>query len=193
MSAGALYQAPPAGPVNANVTTAQLFPNKQVPSSPVVLVVLGTGRLEQRKFTARACGSVTTGTTSTVAATLYMAKVIPGTPFTAANWTVIGASTARSLASISAPWMIEANLQFESVGGTMQGTFDTCINNLADGAAAITNRISGLNGTGETIDQAGTEVVAAEPVFVIAVGLTFATANAGNIGTLGDFSLLPAD
>lgn len=191
MSSAALTRALPSLPVNASVTTAQLFANRQVPSVPTVIGILGSGRLEQRKFTVRASGSATTGTTSNLTATLYIAAAIPATPFTAGSWAVLGASTAHSLVSLTAPWMIEAQLEFESIGGTMQGIYNALINNAVDAAAAISNRLTGLNGTSNTITQepGGAVVVAAEPVFVIGVGLTFSVANAGNVGTLGDFCL----
>jgi hypothetical protein len=191
MSSSSLTKAVPAGQISAAVTTAQLFPNKQVPSAPTVINVLGSGRLEQKKFTVRASGSVVTGTTATVTPTLYMGLVIPATPFTAGNWTILGAGGAVSLASISSAWAIETTLYFESLGGTMQGSFSSEINNAITAAAAITNRLTGLNGTSNSITQEPSAVLvtAAEPVFVIAVGLTFSVANAGNIGTLGDFCL----
>jgi hypothetical protein len=193
MSAGALYRANPAATLAGGVTTAQLFANRQTPALPATINVLGAGRLEQQLWKVRGSGSVTTGTTATITPTLYVAKVIPGTPFTAANWTLLGAGTAVSLASITAPWEIDSDLMFESIGGTLQGTFKSLINNSATASAAITNRLTGLNGTSNTITQPGSVVVvAAEPVFYIAVGLTFSAANAGNSATLGDFSLLPA-
>jgi hypothetical protein len=193
MSAGALYTSVPAGPINANVATAQLFPNRQVPSLPVTLNVLGSGRLEQRKWTARASGSATTGVESTVTVSLYAAKTLPATPFVAADWTLVAASTARTIDAATAGWEIEASLMFESVGGTLQGTFQDMIDNLYDAAAAITGTLTGLNGTSNKVTQPGDVVVIpAEPVFYLTCGLTFGTANVDNSAVLGDFSLLPA-
>jgi hypothetical protein len=153
------------------------------------LNVLGSGRLEQTKFAVRASGSVTTGASLTVLPVLYMALVIPGTPFTAANWTVLASGTARTVATTTCPWMIEAYIEFESVGGTMQGTFGATVNNLTDAQAALPNLLTGLNGTPNSVTQGSTLVVAAEPVFVVACGITFGTANAGNKAVLGSFTL----
>jgi hypothetical protein len=191
MSSSTLTRALPSNPVNASVTTAQLFANKQVPAVPTVLGVLGTGRLEQKKFTLRASGRVLTGATATVIPTLYVAAAIPAVPFTAANWTLLCAGGAVSLASLSAAWEIEADVVFESLGGTMEGRFTAMTGGTLTATAALTNVLTGLNGTSETITQepSGTVVVAAEPVFYVACGLTFSVANAGNIGYLGDFCL----
>ena len=193
MSVGALYKATPAAPLAGSVTTALLFANKQSPAFPSTINVLGSGRLEQQLWKVRASGSVITGGTATVIPSLYAALAIPAVPFTAANWTLLGAGTAVSLASVASPWEIDADLIFESIGGTMQGIFKSLIGNSLTAAAAIANRLSGLNGTPNTITQPGAVVVvAAEPVFYIAVGLTFSAVFAGNSATLGDFSLLPA-
>ncbi len=189
MSSIAITKAQPAAQVKANVATAQIFANAANPLVPAIINVPGSGRLEQRKFTVRASGTVTTGATSTVAPTLYMAKAVPATPFTPGSWTVLGAATGVSFASVSGAWWIEALLQFESIGGTMQGTFSSLILNTVGAAAAIPNLLTGLNGTSNPVVQAGASVPQSEPVFVIGVGLTFGTANAGNIGTLGEFTL----
>ena len=189
MSSSAITKAQPAAQVKANVATGQLFANAANPSVPAIINVPGSGRLEQKKFVVRASGTATTGATSTVAPTLYMAKSVPATPFTPGNWTILGAATGVSFATTTGAWWIEALLEFESVGGTMQGSFSSLILNTLGAAAAIPNLLTGLNGTSQTVTQGSTVVPQTEPVFVIACGLTFGTANVGNIGTMGDFSL----
>lgn len=185
MSSSTLTKAQPAAPVNANVTTSQIFPNRQVPAGPAVLAVLGSGRLEQKKFTVRASGTVTTGGAANVTVTLYAAKAIPGVPFTPGNWAVLAASTARAVATATSGFLIEADLELESVGGSLQGRFFALVNNLMDAYAAITNPLTGLNGTGEAVGA----IPAAEPVFYLAVGITFSAAAAGNTAALGEFVL----
>ena len=190
MSSSAITRARFAAPISADVATAQLFPDKANPAVPVYINVPGTGRLEGKKFVVRASGSVTAGVAGNVTATLLMGKTLPSAaPFTVGNWTILGASAATALTLGTGNWQIEAELQFESVGGTLEGTFTSLIKNTLGAAAAITNTLTGLNGTSQAVIQGGSSVGAAEPVFVIAVALTFATANAGNTATLDDFTL----
>lgn len=184
-SSATIRKALPANPVNANTTSAQVFPLISNTAAPATVAVPGKLVVEARKFRVRASGNLFTGGTLTALATLLMAKTIPGTPLTAGNWTVLGAGTARSVANTWSPWYIESDLIFESNGGTMQGTFSQLINNLWDAPAAISNRLTGLNGTNAIV---GTTAIA-EPVFYLAVALTFGTGNAANLGNLSEFVL----
>ena len=184
MSSLQTVQSLPANPVNAAVTTAQVFNLVQNSAVPATVGVRGKNISNMRKFRVRATGNVVTAGNYTVQATLLMATAIPATPLVAGNWTVLGAGTARAVNTAYSPWEIEADdMVFESGGGTMQGTFKQQINNLLDGAAAISNRLTGLNGTNVTVGS----TPPADPVIVFAVALTFSTGSASNIGTLGEF------
>lgn len=186
-----ILKAPPAAKILAAITTAQVFPNLAIPTQACVMNVPGTGRLDQKAFVVRASGNATTqAATTTFTPTLYIAKVLPGSSLVVANWTVMCSGTPRVINTTTAPWVIEAELQFDSVGGLMQGAFDQQVNNLYDGLAAITGRVSGLNGTGLPVLQGATTVQPAEPVFVLAVGGTFGVnASVGNIANLANFTL----
>lgn len=193
MSSSAIQKAPPAAQVLAAVTTAQIFPNLSIPTLAAILNISGSGRLEQKKFTVRASGFATSAAaTTTVQAVLYASKV----PFSAANtllpgtWSAIATSTARVVNTITAPWWIEADLSFDSIGGHLQGNFNAEINNLFDAKAAIANPLTGLNGTSYPVVQGGVSIPVGEPVFAMAVGLLFGVnASAANIGNLAEFIL----
>ncbi len=191
MSSAAIQKAPPAAQVLAAVTTAQIFPNLATPTLAAILNIAGTGRLEQKKFKVRGSGYATTaGATTTVTATLYAKNAAPAASLVAGNWSVIGVSSARVVNTTTVPWWIEADLIFDSVGGKLGGTFNAMVNNTLDAAAAITNPLTGLNGSSYAVTQGATKVPAAEPVFVVAVGLTFGVnASAGNIGNLQELIL----
>lgn len=163
-------------PQNAVVTTAQLFNRSDIVTRPVVLNLPGSGRTEQKKFQITATGKVTTASATTATITLYTALVEPGTnPLTAASWTVLGATGAVAVGTTTAPFLIEADLVMDSQSGKIQGWFTSLVNNVLGAAAAVTNVLTGAT-------------QAVEPVAVFAVGVTFAAAAAGNIGTLGDFT-----
>jgi hypothetical protein len=191
MSSLAIRRAAPSNNVSAAVTTAQLFTLASNALAPVTIAAPGKLVLEGKRFTVRAEGNaVTAADTYTVKATLFAATAIPATPLTPGNWTLLGTGTARAVATAgSVPWWIEANLIIDSVGGRMQGTFQQLANNLFDGAAAITNQVTGINGTNVPVTQAGTVVQPADPIVYFAVGLTFGTGSAANIGTLANFEL----
>jgi hypothetical protein len=189
MSSSTIRRALPANQVNANVSTAQVFSLISNPLAPVTVAAPGKLAIEQKRFTVRASGNLLTGTTSTAKATLLMAAAIPATPLTAANWTVVGAGTARSVASVWSPWLIESELQFESTGGTMQGTFRQLLNNLFDASAAISNVLTGINGTNQVQTQGGSPIAQQDPVIYFAVAITLGTANAGNLANLSELAL----
>src|SRR5215471_5408924 len=142
MSSSAIRHAPPANQVNAASAAAQVFTLASNNQQPVVLQIPGASALDGRRFTVRAEGSAQVTTAAyTVKASLLGALVQPASPLTAANWTLLGAGTARAIASPNAalPWWIEANLIFDSRGGNLQGTFSQLANNLLDASAAIAN------------------------------------------------------
>lgn len=190
MSSIAIRRAAPANPVNStSSTSAQVFNLVSNAAVPVTVVAPGHLVLEGKRFTVRAEGSLySAGATTTVKASLLGALTIPATPLTATNWTLLGSGTARTVDAAWCPWWISADLIFDSNGGALQGVFDQMLNNLYDARAAITNQVTGINGTNSTISQAGTAVPPAEPAVVFAVALTFNTAGA-NIGNLANFEV----
>lgn len=191
MSSAAIRRAPPANTVGAAVTTSQIFTLASNSLLPVTVGAPGKLALEAKRFTVRAEGSVKTAVDAyTVKATLFAALAVPATPLTPGNWTLLGAGTARAIATAgSVPWWIEANLIFDSVGGALQGNFQQMANNLFDGSAAITNQVTGINGTNVQVTQGASVIQPADPVVYFTVGLTFGTANAANLGTLSNFEI----
>ena len=192
MSSLAVRRAQPASPVIANTTNAQVFALASNNAIPATIAVPGKLVLEGKRFTIRAEGNLFTAGNYTAKASLFAALVIPGTPFTIDNWTtLLGAGTARSVDNTWTSWYINADLQFDSLSGTLQGSFSQLINNLLDGAAALGNggaALTGINGTNANVTQGSTVVVPADPVFYVGAALTFGTGGL-NIGNLYNFEL----
>jgi hypothetical protein len=187
MSTSAIQRAQPAANLLAAVTTAQIFAllasgvsigAAAPPATACVLYVPGSKRLEQKRWVPRASGIVTTAGAFTAQVSLYGAVVPPtgAASLIAANWTLLGAGAAQAVGTTTAAWLIEAEMLFDSVSGKLQGTFNTNVNNTPVASAAIANQLTGING-------------ATEPVLALAVGITFSSGNAGNIGVMADFAL----
>jgi hypothetical protein len=187
MSSIAIRRAAPANTVSASSNAAQVFTLASNSLLPVSIGAPGKSAIDGRRFTVRAEGRATTAVDAyTVKASLLAGLVVPATPLTAANWTLLGAGTARAVATAGiVPWWIEANLIFDSAGGSLQGTFNQMANNLFDAAAALANQVTGINGTNVAVGA----TAPADPCIVFAVALTFGTANAGNIGVLNNFDI----
>jgi len=190
MSSIAIQRAAPANPVNTAVATAQIFTMASNPLLAASVSLPGKLAIEQKRFTLRAEGNATVSTAAyTIKATLFGASALPSAPLTPANWTLLGAGTARAVAAAgTVPWWIEANLIMDSTSGLLQGTFQQLVNNLFDAAAAITNQVTGLNGTNVTVTQATVPIPPADPVAWFAVGITFGTAGA-NSANLANFEI----
>lgn len=192
MSSSAIRHAPPANPVNAASAVAQVFTLASNALQPVTVAAPGKSAIDGRRFTVRAEGRAQVTTAAyTVKASLLAALVAPATPLVAANWTLLGAGTARAIATpnVPVPWWLEANLIFDSLGGALQGSFSQLANNLFDAQAALANQVTGINATNLPVTQAGTVVQPADPALVFAIALTFGTADAGNIGALNNFEI----
>ena len=192
MSSLAIKRAQPANPVIANTTNAQVFALSSNAAVPCTIPVPGKLILEGKRFTIRAEGNLYTAGNYTAKASLFSALTIPATPLTIGNWTcLMGAGTARAVNNAWSSWYIQADLQFDSLSGTLQGTFQQLINDLYDGAAALGNggaALTGINGTNANVTQGGTVVPPADPVFYVGVALTFGTGGL-NIGNLYNFEL----
>lgn len=189
MSSQAIRHAAPANAVTANSNAAQVFNLVSNALVPVTVAAPGKLILEAKQFRVRAEGYALTAGNYTLKASLLAGLTIPATPLTATNWTLLGAGTARAINTTYAPWWIEADLIFDSYSGALQGVFDQLVNNLYDSRAALTNQVTGINGTNANISQGGTVVVPADPVLYFAIALTFGTANAGNAGYLNNFEI----
>ena len=190
MSSSAIRRAAPASPVSAAVATAQVFPLASNINLPCTVAAPGKMILEGKRFTVRAEGNAVVSTAAyTIKAALLGALVIPATPLTAANWTTLGSGTARAVAAPgSVPWWIEALCIYDSVGGALQGIFNQMANNLYDSLAPLTGTLAGINGTNQTVSQAGSPVLPSDPVAYFAVAFTFGTAGA-NSANISNFEL----
>jgi hypothetical protein len=62
------------------------------------------------------------------------------------------------------------------------------VNNLFDAPAALSNQLTGVNGTNVIVTQASNPVAPTDPVFFLGVALTFGTAGA-NVGNLMNFEI----
>lgn len=172
-------RAPLAAPVNANVTTAQIFAKNIDVTKACILTVHGTSVYEQKKLIVRASGLITTHAATNVTVTLYK-----GTTLVAGTNTVLKASTATaqdgSGGIVKRPWWLEAALILTSTadaaaaGGALDGKCEFHINNTVVAAAAITELL-GVDGAGE-------------PALNLCVGITFSVANVDNAATLSEFA-----
>lgn len=192
MSSLAIKRAQPANPVIANTGNAQVFALASNAAVPVTIPVPGKLILEGKRFTIRAEGNLFTAGNYTAKASLIAALAIPATPLTIGNWgTILGAGTARAVNNTWSSWYIQADLQFDSLSGTLQGTFRQLVNDLYDADAALANTgaaVTGINGTNANVTQGATVVPPADPVFYVGVALTFGTGGL-NIGNLYNFEL----
>jgi hypothetical protein len=104
-----------------------------------------------RPFKVQAWGTATTGASETLTLKLYQvpgAIVSAGTSATLANDHVVKASSARTIATSTAPFYVEGLFQYESVSQRLVGNVSFEINGLLDVAAASTI-ITGLLGDGD--------------------------------------------
>lgn len=173
----AINRAPIAANAVAQVNTVQLFLNSNNAALPAILPVGASGLVEQNEFEIAGGGYVTTVGAYTVTIGLYAKVVVPAAPTVAANWTLIGASTARAVGTTSCPWKYRAYLIADAVSGKLQGEFECSINNLFDARAAVTNVVAAVN-----------LASIVEPGLNFAFGVTFNTA-ALNIAKLNYFNL----
>lgn len=182
MSTAAIQRAARAAILNAAVATSQIFPFFNAspinsPLAPCILNCPGSLRLEQKTFFVRASGIVTCATAAyTALVSLYGALVTPAVPFTAANWSLLGASGATTIGVATGGFIIESEMSFDSVSGKLQGVLKSIVNNTYVAPVALTNALTLING-------------ATEPAMVFAVGVTFGTAAATNVAQLTDFCL----
>jgi hypothetical protein len=192
MSSIAINRAAAAASLPGLLTTAQIFALASNALLPANVSAPGKLAIESKKFRVRAEGNATVSVnTTTVKPSLYAGLVVPASPLTAASWTLIAAGAAVAIATVTltAPWFIEADLIFDSIGGFLQGTWDQLVNNSWTALAAIGNQISGINGSNQNATQNGVVVPPADPVVFFAAGLTFSAGAAGNSANLSNFEL----
>lgn len=179
MRSDAITKAPLAANISAAVNTSQIFPLNSNLLAPCAISVPASGTLEQYEFEIAASGRLTTNGAYTALITLFAALAVPAAnPLTPASWTIIGATTARAVGTTSCPWFYRAHLVADAISKKLQGTFGGMVNNLVDAPAAVTNVLANVN-----------LAAAVDPAIVFAIGITFGTADALNIGQLTYFGL----
>jgi hypothetical protein len=128
-----------------------------------------------RPFNVKAWGIVTTGASETVLLTLYQVPatiVAAGTGGVVANNHSLKASSARTVATTSAPFLIDATFQY-SPDGRLVGSASFTINGLVD-AGAATTIVTGLVGDSD---------------LNFAVSATMGTGNALDVVVLNEISI----
>lgn len=163
--------------VGGTPTTAQMFPavsgnftSGVAPVAyPAIVPIPANGQFEQQRFTMKASGKVTLGSTSTPT---LLWKLYNGTSMTAAsNGTALLTMSALSGLTVSAtyPWSWTADFQGDSTSGILQAISSTLwVNNATAGTITLTGVASGLN------------LTANGPVNYVSPGYTSTTAYAGN-------------
>jgi hypothetical protein len=129
-----------------------------------------------RPFKVTAWGTVTTGASETVVLTLYQvpaAIVAAGSAGTVANNHSLKASSARTVATTTAPFYIDGTFQYDSGSQRLLGLASIAINGLVD-AGAATTIVTGLVGD---ID------------LNFAVSATMGTGNAADVIVLGEIAI----
>lgn len=192
MSSIAINRAAPANPLTAGVTTALIFSLASNSLLPATVSAPGKLAIEAKRFRVRAEGNAGVSVnTVTVKPTLYAGLVVPASPLVAASWTIIAAGAAVAIATttLTAPWWIEADMIFDSVGGFLQGIWNQLVNNGYTASAALGNQVSGINGSNQNVTQSAVVIPPADPVVQFAVGLTFSAVNVLNVGNLSNFEL----
>lgn len=128
-----------------------------------------------KPFIYRAFGTITTGTSTNITLTLYNATaaqlaVAGGVPATAFTLGSLKASTARAVNSTTAPFLVEAKLQYDSVSNRLVGQVSFEINGIVDVFAASTI-ITGMVNDGD---------------LNFALSLTSSSGNAANAAVLAE-------
>jgi hypothetical protein len=171
------------GSVGASSTAILTFPLVPPPGASVtptqaaVLNVQGSSRMEGKRFTIRASGRATFGSTANPTLNLGLYS---GTSLISTNNTLVGAlgSAASQTVSTTVPFSYEATLQGDSTSGIVQGTFAMMINNTITAASQITaNSNAGLTGVN----------FASEPALQFVFAVTFGVSDAKNLAVLDEF------
>ena len=143
--------APLALGVSTTETLFSLNPNALIPTlggGVAVLRLIDQGSVPSAFTTTpvkgikvRALGSVTTGGTTNITLKLYQvtnAQIAAGIAVTGFTAQAVAASTARAVNSTTAPFYLEAFLQYDPVSNRITGKFEDIINGLFDAPAAST-------------------------------------------------------
>jgi hypothetical protein len=141
-------------------------------------LVGGTSSLDGRIIRVRASGKVTTGTSSTLIATLYYSAAVKGAiTYNGTGVTATAATfTSAAYATTSGNWLLEADFVWDYTSLKMNGRF---------------RAISGPTPVvvGDTVVAQLTSVDLSLPGAGFACGAHFGSSNAGNIATLSEFIL----
>ncbi len=154
-------------------TTFTLFKKTSATTSPVLVFMPGSGRLNGKVFRVRASGEITTAATTNATVTLQY-----GTSGTTGSNTTIEASGAVAVNTTSEPFEISADLILDSTGQALRGSGRS---NIADTTGAIAT----LDNNPTSVDPAAGD----DATQAFAVGITFSTGNAANVADLRDFTL----
>lgn len=128
-----------------------------------------------KPFLLRAWGTCTTGATTNLTLKLYQVPssiVTAGTASTVGNDNIVATSTARAVNSTTAPFYLEAVLQWDSVGKAIKGQATFEINNLVDAYAATTAVTS----------------ITADSELNFIISATLSVGNAANVVNLREFA-----
>jgi hypothetical protein len=144
-------------------------------------IVLGTPRLNSRVWYARASGRVTTGTTSTLIATIYYSP----TARTSLTYNGTGVSstgatfTSGNFSTTSGNWFIEAMFTWDITSKVLGGYF-----------AAFSSATPSISAETVCTNQTSVDLTnIANPGPGLIVGAHFGTGNAANVVTLDEFLL----
>lgn len=144
-------------------------------------IVLGTPRLNSRVWYTRCSGRVTTGTSSTLIATIYYSPTArTSLTFNGTGVTSTGATfTSGAFATTSGNWFIEAVFTWDITSKVLGGYFDA----YSSATPSITADTVLTNQT--SVDL--TSILNPGPGLI--VGAHFGTSNASNVVTLDEFVL----
>jgi hypothetical protein len=144
------------------------------------LAVPGSSRLNAQQFSVVAAGTVVSG--SGAPSETFTVRLYANTgTITSPSYTALTANTAVNLNptvdGVANNWWLKVDLLGDSASGIVGGTQQFVYSGVVEQAtAALTNNLSAIN-------------FATEPPFGLVVGVTFNSANSGNIAKLYQFQL----
>lgn len=162
---------------------------------PAIVGVPANGQFEMQRFTLKASGKITLGSTSSPT---VLWKVYNGTSMTAAsNGTALLTMSAKSGLTVSAtyPWTLIADFQGDSTSGILQAISATVwVNNATAGTITLTGIASGLNFTANgPVNYVSPGYTATNPYASNALNLcishTFGVSSASNKCFLSQFQV----
>jgi hypothetical protein len=171
------YFQPPSGNFSTGVG-AYTGPSASTGSGQ--LAVPGDNQLNGQRFNITAAGDFEVGSGGACPSVTIDLVANTGT-VPAPVWTIIastGAVTTQSLTGVFYPWYISADVQGTTASGIIQGTFSAVVDNVLQNSTpkVILATLSGLNFFNN-------------PVFGLAVRVTFSVSESGNSANMYQFQL----